>query len=451
MSRHAIAIAVAAALAALAGGVLTALAPAILPSPQGLLVGAGFACYLVFLVWPWFCIPVGILGGAIVAGQGVPGDYLPWIVAIHGGILLAGALAMLSRWLVAPGQPRWPRTAADPFMLALLAAIVLAAGYGLARGNAPYRVMVATYELAIIPAYFFLATASLRTPRAVRAAAVTFVGALVALGLAQLAGRPVDLGLFAALALTPVLAGAAGTAGWRRAGLLAVGAILAAEVMLSQYRTVWVASGLAVLILLVRGSARIRMTAAFTLAAGGLTLAGAAALDGGVAKQWAAVVVGIADPPGYREAETVIGLRVLAEHPLLAAGLGQITPHIYVEGFKVTDVGPIYHMFWMIVLANAGLVGLLAILAPLLLAAGRGLTARSDPALGFAATLCGFLASAAFAGPADGHWELGLLAALTLLAQAWKHPAAGSANTSVRGSAPCPVRRAPARSTPVPV
>jgi hypothetical protein len=449
MSRHAITLT--AALAAMSGGVLTALAPAILPSPQGLLVGAGLVCYLVFLIWPWLCIPVGILGGAIVAGQGVPGDYLPWIVTIHSGILLAGALAMLSRRLITPGRPRRQRTAVDSLMLALLAAVVLGAGYGLARGNAPYRVMVASYELAIIPAYFFLATASLRTPRAVRAAGATFVAALLALGLAQLAGDPVDLGLFAALALTPVLAYTAATAGWHRAGLLAVCAILAAEVMLSQYRTEWVASGLAVLILLVRGSARIRMTAGFTLAAGGLALAGAVALDGAVARQWAAVVAAITESPGYREAEAVIGLRVVAAYPLLAAGLGQTTPHTYIEGFKVTDVGPIYHMFWVIVLANAGLVGLLAILAPLLLAAGKGLVARSGPALGFAATLCGFLAAAAFAGPTDGHWELGLLAALTMLAQTWKQPETGSANTSVRGSAPCPVRRAPARSTPVPV
>jgi hypothetical protein len=445
MSRRAAALA---ALVAMAGGVLAASAAAILPSPQGWLVSAGLACYLVFLVWPWSCIPVAILGGGFVAGQAVPGGSIAWAVMIHSAVLLAGAFAMLSRWLVAPGRLRRRRTAADPLMLVLAAAIVLGAGYGLARGNKPYLVMVATYELAIVPAYFFLATVSLSTIRAVRSASVLFVGALVAIGLARLGS---EVGLLAALALAPLLAGAAAASRWRQAGVLAVCAILAAEVMLSQYRTVWVASGVAVLVLLVCGSARVRTTTGIALAAGGLLLAGAAAVNAPVASKWAAVLSGVADPPGYRQAETLVGLRVLVEHPLFGAGLGQTTPDTYLDGFKVIDVGPMYHAFWMVVLANAGLLGLLAFLVPLLLAAKAGLTARSGPALGFAATLCGFLVSSSFAGPTEGHWELGLLAALTVIARTWNNPALGQTTRPYGGTNRCLRTRPPARRTPEPV
>jgi hypothetical protein len=158
----------------------------------------------------------------------------------------------------------------------------------------------------------------------------------------------------------------------------------------------------------------------------------------------------LADPAGYRHAEAVVGLRVWSEHPFLGAGLGQTTRSVYLEGFGLTDVGPTYHAFWMVVLANLGLVGLLAVLAPLLVAVSAGMSTPSGPALGFAATLCGFLCSATFAGPTDGHWELGLLAALTMLTRCWNDRPAGPENLSVQRNEPCLLVRVPPCRTPVP-
>jgi O-Antigen ligase len=406
--------ALAAGLVATPCGVVAALAVSVLSHPHGLLAGAGLTCYLVFLLWPWLCLPAGILGGAIAAGS-VAGSNLPMIVLIHGGILLAGALALATRWLVAPTRhhPR-QRTAADPFMLVLFALIVLGAGYGLARNHEPYLVMVAVYQVAVIPVYFFLTTASLPTRNAVRSASVTFVGALVVLPLGQPHN---DAGLFVALALTPLLACVGSLSGWRRIAALAVCGVLAAGVMLTRYRTLWVATGVAMLILVARGSNRVRATTGIALAAGVLVVLGGAALDAGIDGQWAAITAGLTESPGYRRAEAIVGLQVLSEQPFLGAGLGQTSRDLYVEGLGLTDVGPTYHAFWILVLANLGLVGLVAVLAPLLMAARAGLATSSGPALGFAALLCGFLVSGTFAGPTDGHWELGLLAALTMLAR----------------------------------
>ncbi|GAB3409888.1 O-antigen ligase family protein [Flindersiella endophytica] len=422
--------ALASALIAMPCGVLAALAVALLPSPAGWLAGAGVTCYLVFLVLPWLCLPAGVLGGGIAASPAAGHD-LPTVVLIHSGILLAGALALATRRLVAPSQFRRRRTAVDVPMLILIAAIVLGAGYGLARDNEPYLVMVAAYQVAVIPAYFFLATAGLSARRAVEAAGATFVAALLVV---ILAGHYKDVGLFSALALTPLMACAGAVSGRRRAGLSAVCAVLAANIMLTEYRTLWVAGGAAVLILLIRGSARVRTTAGVAVAAGGLALLGGAALDPGIGDRWNIVKAGLSDSPGYRQAEAVVGLRAWSEHPLIGAGLGQSSRSVYLEGLGRTDVGPTYHAFWVIVLANLGLVGLLAVLAPLLLAVSAGLRTTSGPALGLAATLCGFLLSATFAAPTDGHWELGLLAALTMLTAHWNDRQSGRKSHPYEGT-----------------
>lgn len=403
--------ALAPALVAASCGVLATLAMSLLPSPAGLATVAGLAGYLAFLLWPWLCLPAGILGGGIAAGPAAGHD-LPTVVLIHGGILLAGALALATRRLIVPTQFRRRRTRADALMLVLVAVIALGTGYGLARGNEPYLVVVAAYQVAVIPAYFLLATATLSERHAVRAAGATFVAALVVLTFAE---RYNDIGLFSALALTPLLAYAGSVSGWRRVGVSAVCTVLAANVMLTEYRTLWVAAGVAVLTLLLRGSARVRMTTGIAVVAGGLALLAGAVLVAGIGDRWNAVRAGVSDSPGYRQAEAVVGLQVWSEHPILGAGLGQTTRGVYLDGFGLTDVGPTYHAFWVIVLANLGLAGLLAILAPLLVAVSAGLRATSGPALGLAATLCGFLLSATFAAPTDGHWELGLLAALAML------------------------------------
>jgi hypothetical protein len=106
------------------------------------------------------------------------------------------------------------------------------------------------------------------------------------------------------------------------------------------------------------------------------------------------------------------GIAVL---PLLGAGLGQTTPRGYLPGFVATDVGPVYHAFSVLLLANLGIVGLAVVILPVARLCWRGLAERDSIALSFDALTVGFLAAALTSGPTDGHWELGLLPALALL------------------------------------
>jgi O-antigen ligase len=122
------------------------------------------------------------------------------------------------------------------------------------------------------------------------------------------------------------------------------------------------------------------------------------------------------EPSGYRISEARVGLHAFLASPIVGQGLGQVEPDRFLRDFGVTDVGPVYHVFYVGVLANAGLVGLALLLWPLARARGRE-WARDRQSLGFRALLVGFAAAAVFAGPTDGHWELGLLPALVLLAK----------------------------------
>jgi hypothetical protein len=106
---------------------------------------------------------------------------------------------------------------------------------------------------------------------------------------------------------------------------------------------------------------------------------------------------------------------VFSAQPLFGAGLGQRTPQIYIPGFAVTDVGPVYHAFYVLLLANLGIVGLCLVIWPILRCTWVGLRDRSGPGLAYAGLTAGFLAAALVSSPTDGHWELGLLPALTVL------------------------------------
>jgi O-antigen ligase len=128
-----------------------------------------------------------------------------------------------------------------------------------------------------------------------------------------------------------------------------------------------------------------------------------------------AVGAAVARSAGYRLPESGIGWDVFVSQPLFGAGLGQTTPGVYLPGFVVADVGPVYHAFYVLLLANLGIVGLAVVILPLARLSWQGLAQRDSIALPFAALTIGFLAAALVSGPTDGHWELGLLPALTLL------------------------------------
>ena len=120
--------------------------------------------------------------------------------------------------------------------------------------------------------------------------------------------------------------------------------------------------------------------------------------------------------PGYRLPEAVVGLHTFAESPFIGHGIGQATRKVYLPTFEVADVGPLYHSFWVTIMANLGIVGLACVLWPIFVALRVGTRVREGAPLGFSALMVGWIAGAMFAGPTDGHWELGLLPALTILA-----------------------------------
>jgi O-antigen ligase len=144
--------------------------------------------------------------------------------------------------------------------------------------------------------------------------------------------------------------------------------------------------------------------------------------------------VALASSAGYRLPESGIGWDVFVSRPLFGAGLGQTTPRVYLPGFVVTDVGPVYHAFYVLLLANLGIVGLAVVILPLARLSWQGLAERDSIALPFAALTVGFLAAALVSGPTDGHWELGLLPALTLLSA--RPVAAGQSPAREVGSRP---------------
>jgi hypothetical protein len=185
-------------------------------------------------------------------------------------------------------------------------------------------------------------------------------------------------------------------------------------VVLASYRSIWLAGGVATLILLIRGDRAVRH-GLLAVGAAGAALTGLTVLAGGIGQRTAAVGAAVVRSAGYRLPESDIGWDVFVSQPFMGAGLGQTTPRVYLPGFVVSDVGPVYHAFYVLLLANLGIVGLAVVILPIARLSWQGLAERDSIALPFAALAVGFLAAAAVSGPTDGHWELGLLPALTLL------------------------------------
>ncbi|GAA1880475.1 O-antigen ligase family protein [Streptantibioticus ferralitis] len=396
-------------------GAVAAAAAELLPGLLGILAVGAQLCLVVFVLWPHVVLPVGIVGGTVASGALADG-HVSLIVAVHAGILATGCLALLFRRAVVREDDRSARTAADGLMLAVAAFVLIGAVYGLARGNPSDRVAVAAYEFAVIPSYFFLATRTLGDSRALSKAAMCYLAGATGLAAAELTVPGRHGGLLSALALPPLLVAVGRARGWQRAGLVVVAAVAGADVVLAAYRAIWLAAGLALLIMLIRCTGQVRRTVVTTAACGAVLLPLAVAAVPALQVRASLVGKEFGQSSGYRLPEAAIGLHVFGTHPILGAGIGQVTPGVYLPNFAVTTVGPVYHVFYVMILANAGLVGLLLILRPLLRAVRIGLAACDDQAVAFVALTCGFVAAAVFAGPADGHWELGLLPALALLA-----------------------------------
>ncbi|MET8547582.1 O-antigen ligase family protein [Micromonospora zamorensis] len=393
------------------GGVVTLVT--LLPGPVGLAAAISVLCAGAFLLWPWAVLPVGIVGGAVV-GALLSGGEVRGYIAVKVLLLAAGGTALAVRHWLGVEQRGTRRTAADVGMLVLVGSTVVAAAYGLAVGNQPAEVLVAAYQVATIPVYFFVATHTLTTPRRILAAGILYVVLAGVFTVISVATPGRHGGLITLMAIPALIWIAGRVRGWRRAGALLLGGFFAVDVLLASYRGIWLAAALTGLIMLIRGGRTVRTGLAAT-AAVAVAVAAVLALQPGVRERATEITKGFEQSAGYRGVESEVGLGVFADQPLVGAGLGQTTPDIYLSGFTFTDVGPVYHAFYVTVLANLGLVGLLLVLWPILRGIRVGLRGRDGIALPFAALSCGFLAAAFFAAPTDGHWELGLLPALTLL------------------------------------
>jgi hypothetical protein len=396
------------------------------PSAVAVLLLLACAGGVALVLWPWAALPAAVLGSA-VASQALGLSRVGPIVAVHVVLLAAGFLAAALRRALDPAWGARVAAPADLPMLVLAAGVVLGAAFGLARGHEAHDVVVAAYEIGVVPAYYFLATHTLTTPARLRGAGVLFVVGAAALVVAGLGDGGRHGGLFAALALAPILAASAAASRGRRGLLLALAGLFALDVALSAYRALWLAAGVALVVQLVTGASRLRRTAVAgiavaALAAGVLALANA----DGFASRVEAVTAAVGEPSGYRLPEAAVGWEAFRADPVLGDGLGQAEPDRFLPGFGVTDVGPVYHVFYVMLLANAGVVGLALLVWPLATALRRARGERSGQAAAFRALLVGFLAAAAFAAPTAGHWELGLLAAVALLAARFERPEARS-------------------------
>ncbi|MFI6762309.1 O-antigen ligase family protein [Micromonospora sp. NPDC050417] len=389
------------------------------------LVGAGaLLCWGAFTLWPWSVLPFGIIGGTITGGA-IGGGDVRTLVVIHTLILAVGCVALLTRQILGLEDFHRSRTTVDVAMLVLTAFTTVMALYGLALGNLPMDVVVAAYQVTVIPVYFFLGTRTLNDRRRLRAAAILYITPAALLTAAALAAPGHHGGLIAMLAAPPLVVLAGRGRGWRRAGFALLAALFLADVVLSSFRALWLAAGITIVLMLLRGGRIVRQGMAATAAAA-LVFIALAMVDSGLRARVEVVAQEVDESPGYRAPESSVGLDVFANRPLAGGGLGQSAQDIYLAGFSVTDVGPVYHAFYVTLLANAGLVGLAVVLWPILRTLPDGFRRPNGVALVFAAMTCGFLVGAVFAGPTDGHWELGLLPALTLMALRAEAPVPGA-------------------------
>lgn len=277
------------------GGVVTVVT--LLPGPVGVAAAVGVLCFGAFLLWPWAVLPVGIIGGAVVGALLSGGDVRGYI-AVKVLLLAAGGAALAARhWLGAERGIR--RTAADVGMLVLVGLTVVAATYGLAVGNLPTEVLVAAYQVATIPVYFFVATHTLTTPRRILAAGILYVvlaGVFTAISVAA-PGR--HGGLITLMAIPALIWIAGRVRGWRRAGALLLGGFFAVDVLLASYRGIWLAAALTGLIMLLRGGRTVRAGLAATAAAA-VAVAAILALQPGVRERATEITKGFGQSAGYR-------------------------------------------------------------------------------------------------------------------------------------------------------
>lgn len=366
-----------------------------------------------FIVWPWAMLPVSIVGGA-AASTAAGLASVSAVVGVHGGVLASGLMALMIRRLVAP-LPARRRAATDLPMAVFAALVALGCLYGIVQGNNPHAALVAGYELGVIPVYYWLTTVTLVEPVArQRAMRLFLIGAMVLAAIGTVTpGR--HGGLISALALVPTLIAASRAARLgARWTLLGCAALLGADVALAAYRSVWLATAIALIVVVLRGTRPVRRTVFAALVLSASLAPVLFAVSPALPSRVAAVHSQLHASAGYRLPEAAVGLQAFTATPLLGAGMGQTTPSVYLPNFRVEDVGPVYHVFYVTVLANGGALLALALVGAMLPAlrvlAGRG----PGLALPWAGLLTGFLLAAAFAGPTDGHWELGLLPALTL-------------------------------------
>ncbi len=418
--------------ASLAGAAVGLVGAAILhfvPGTGGLVAMAGLVCWLAFLGLPWLVVPVGVLGAAVLGVQ-APGSDLPTALAFHVAVLGVGGLALLTRRALGSGTEHRLHTSADLPMLLAAVAVAAGAGYGLVLGTAPSDVLDGAAGLAIVPAYFFLATCTLTNRRQLTAAALVLCGGAVGLLAVGIVTPVRHDGTVAAVALVAVLALAGQTTGWRTGGCLLVAGVLGADVALSGGPVLWLASGAALVVLVVRGTRSARRAVAAAVAAGAVLVLGGVALasvpgDGWAENGWAengwaeigaAWDGGAALVPGG--ADAVPALRAFADNPFLGTGLGQLAagstgvlpaPDVG-TGSAAPRVG-----FWVAVVAQLGVLGLLALAWPLCVAVRAGLRTGHRGQLGFAALLGCLTLAGVFATGGGLHWELGLLPAATLL------------------------------------
>ncbi|WP_326554729.1 O-antigen ligase family protein [Micromonospora sp. NBC_01813] len=402
------------------------------PRDLGLLALAAVACCVAFTAWPWSVLPtaiIGVLGVLILLGD----NSIPVVLGLHGFLLAAGCAGLSLRRLFLPERRSRATAVADGPMAVLAGLIVVAACYGFLLGNDPAQILIAGYHFAVIPVYYFLATCTLTTPQWRHRAAVLFVVGAAGFTVLEMAAPGRHGGSWALLAAVPLVVLSCQAAGWRRVGLLALAALFLADVVLAAYRTTWTLAGVAVLGLLVLGTARIRRTAGALLALTALLVVVGIAVSPGIRERSMEMTTAMETDAGHRMPEAKVGFETFLANPLTGAGLGQSTPDVYLPGNEVTDVGPLYHLYYAMVLANLGIFGLLALLWPILRALRAGLAQRDGIAFAFAVLILGFLVSVSFSGPATGHWALGLLPALVLLTRR-ADPAAGPTSLPAQSS-----------------
>lgn len=406
-----------------AASALALLAVSRLPTAVALLAVIAPVALGALVLWPWAALPLAIIGGT-AAAQALGASGVAAIVAVHVALVSAGFAAVALRRALDSTWPARVATPADVPMTLLAAGVVLGSAYGLAAGNDSHAVLVAANALGVIPAYYFLATSTLVSRGRLRTACILFAVGAAAFALVGLTEVEKYGGLFSALALPAIVTAAAGVQRpAARRLLIVLASLLALDVLLSAYRTVWLAAAVALLLLLVRGASRVRAALAGTLALAVVIGTIVALVGPGDLDRRLALVRSVAgEPAGYRLAEAEIGWTAFAAAPLLGHGLGQTEHDRFVTNLGFADVGPVYHAFYVTVLANAGLVGLALLAWALAPALHRTRAHRAGPALAFGASLLGFAVGAAFAGPSDGHWELGLLVALALLADRFERP-----------------------------